>query len=1183
MIPLTEEMLHLQREVAALRADLGVSERLRIAMNSNIIHTGKKGVQGQAAAVSMLLLRLDEELKKLKQARNTNEQRLMEAQGITRTVQAACQRLDREKQAVCELSQRQQQDCKLQLQWMQQHGEETLQQERLQYSQQVSQLQRELQQVAEGYQQETDMQVTQAQACLQEEVHTWERLCKAEQKRAAELQTGLQRAQQHILDLKEQHDLDLDASRRNHAAGAVKLRTHCCILETQLAQLRQQHVSQVASLEQHLQAKEAELDSFQSQIDVAGKAAELASSQQLSEMKALHEQAEQHWKQELDSQAKQHELEAAEVIARHERDHQAAIHSLKQQLQRLQTELSCQADCSQLEETIATFKSNEQQWRRQIAAVQADRDQMGRQHRVWGRSLAELLHWRRSGFSELRRVMQAWAALVSSPDHQVLQHGSGMAVAKACHLNRSQECAEEVNVKDGWRHHDRQLLGCGVRGWLCALRPTDASPLLKTAQPSLGVSRHALLSPSTPFALSDSCDNQQCDDLRLGALLGHRRTRSASPSLGSLPYGYAAQPAALWSSGAHESHRSIAPVRRATALASRTIKHRASSLVAAPALRSFTPTEGIGCCLCDLQGMQSVSGDPVHRIGQGCCKDCGYLSNSTEEDSTLTLPAYRPPAAAAAVSRGCLHHRQTVSDASSAAALGVSTVPVVPTTFLDHLASRKPSHGVSGSHDQMSDALLSGSGNVASGNQKLLSDVPDAASANDLKGAFGHCLQTSPVSEQHHAKVLHQQQQAEQQQQLGSDVRGRCSPAAANDSRQLALSSDASQAEAVSRKATQLVTAHTLQVQQQGIAAAAEQHVQAAKQQEQQPGLTKGDSSCSAAGHTSDRDWQLPQSISDQLQQARLSVTAIPRLTSSQPKPSPATPAVAEPLTVSTAAAEAPSASQTGTIAAERQLLVSHSGLAPPAQQAGQGQALEEAFGTARAQGQPRRTESLAQLRAIVAESHNGTRPQSTVQTDGQLYPGLCTQALPASFSHSRTAMTILPGLQSLFVTPVVSMSTDASSIAPDPHAPSNKEQHGNKSNVIQASSVRQKSYNGHCSSSIQSSQRQAHADEPASPALRRQTSCHKGCEQTQSTLVITCDQATEMATCVPMSLGDRRMLAHRYGMEQEEADWVLNEADASGSGSEGSVSSESNLRPSSVGRCRVNFGRHSKVALQSD
>lgn len=78
--------------------------------------------------------------------------------------------------------------------------------------------------------------------------------------------------------------------------------------------------------------------------------------------------------------------------------------------------------------------------------------------------MAELLHWRRSGFSDLRHVMQAWAALVSPADHRMLQHGSGMAVAGICHLNQTQERAEQVNVKDGWRHHDRRLLGCCFRG-----------------------------------------------------------------------------------------------------------------------------------------------------------------------------------------------------------------------------------------------------------------------------------------------------------------------------------------------------------------------------------------------------------------------------------------------------------------------------------------------------------------------------------------------------------------------------------------------------------------------------------------------------------------------------------------------------------------------------------------------
>ena len=761
--------------------------------------------------------------------------------------------------------------------------------------------------------------------------------------------------------------------------------------------------------------------------------------------------------------------QAGEVKARLERDHKAAKHSLKQQLQRLQTDLSsqaasalqsksalrsCQADCSQLEETIATFKSDEQQWRNQVAAVQAHRDQMGRQHWVWGRRLAELLHWRRSGFSELRRVMQAWAVLVSSPDHRMLQHGSGVVVADTCHLKRTQACAERVNVNDGWRHHDRRLLGCCFRGdcpraiklhvccvddladllllllrglsnnglspllafsyqqqsafperrtathktlavavadpcsahvagWLCALRHTYASPLVTTAQPGLQVSRHFLLSPSIPFALSASHSDQQCDKPQLDALPAHRRTRSLSPSLSSLDCGYAAQPAAWWRSDAHESHRSIAPVRPATALASRTIKYRASSLVAAPALHSFA-TEAVGCRLCDLQGMQGVSGDPLHRTGQGCCKDCGYLSNSTEQDPAFTLSLYRPPAAAAASSGGCQHLQQT-EDVSSAAALGLRPVPVVPSSFLDHLASRKPSHCVSGSHDQMPDAVLSGvqqthsiaAHDSASGNQKLLSSVLDAASADDSKAAFGHCLQTSPVFKQPHAKILHQQQQAEQQQQLGSDVRRRSSPAVADDSWQLALSSADCQAKAVSSEAAQLATADTLQVQQQGIAAAVEQHVQPTQQQEQQPGLTKGGSSCSAARHTTARDWQLPQSISDQLQQARLSVTAIPRLTSSQP-----------------------------------------------------------------------------------------TREHT--------------------------------------------------------------------------------------------------------------------CEQTQPRLVNTCDEATQIVTCMSMPSQDHSILAQRLGMEHDEADWVPNEADASGSSSEGSVSSESNLRPSSVGRCRVNAGRHSKVVLRS-
>lgn len=67
----------------------------------------------------------------------------------------------------------------------------------------------------------------------------------------------------------------------------------------------------MTSLEHQLNAKEAELGNMQSQTDAACKAAELASSQQLSDLKAQHAQAEQHLRQQLAVQAKQHDTEVS--------------------------------------------------------------------------------------------------------------------------------------------------------------------------------------------------------------------------------------------------------------------------------------------------------------------------------------------------------------------------------------------------------------------------------------------------------------------------------------------------------------------------------------------------------------------------------------------------------------------------------------------------------------------------------------------------------------------------------------------------------------------------------------------------------------------------------------------------------------------------------------------------------
>ena len=61
-----------------------------------------------------------------------------------------------------------------------------------------------------------------------------------------------------------------------------------------------------------------------------------------------------------------------------------------------------------------------------------------------------------------------------------------------------------------------------------------------------------------------------------------------------------------------------------------------------------------------------------------------------------------------------------------------------------------------------------------------------------------------------------------------------------------------------------------------------------------------------------------------------------------------------------------------------------------------------------------------------------------------------------------------------------------------------------------------------------------------------------------------------------------QQWLAARRRSDRDSAKWALDESDGSGGDSEGSVSSESTLRPSSVGRCRVNSGRHIKVHLSS-
>ena len=63
--------------------------------------------------------------------------------------------------------------------------------------------------------------------------------CRVEKQRAEEVQAALQRAQQHILDLQDQHRLDLESCNQGHASETARLRSDCYGFQTELAEARQ--------------------------------------------------------------------------------------------------------------------------------------------------------------------------------------------------------------------------------------------------------------------------------------------------------------------------------------------------------------------------------------------------------------------------------------------------------------------------------------------------------------------------------------------------------------------------------------------------------------------------------------------------------------------------------------------------------------------------------------------------------------------------------------------------------------------------------------------------------------------------------------------------------------------------------------------------------------------------------
>lgn len=725
--------------------------------------------------------------------------------------------------------------------------------------------------------------------------------------------------------------------------------------------------------------------------------------------------------------------------------------------------------------------------------------------------------------------------------------------------------------------------------------------------------RDSLL-PSIATNLHDSHADQQ-DSTCLSQSDGRYRqlqARAVLPACCSPSQLHAAPSSASVSYNAQQSDRSTAQVRPATALASSLIKHRASS----PAV----PLSPEDCCLCTSKpGLEAACS-----LAQGqhiCCKDCGYVTGDTGGHSLMSSSC-RPQAAA----EDALQYQRAASPTCLSVASDLSTMPKVPSSFLDELASkRKPSHCHPGSTWQPEHPLLT-QVQHASSTAACDSSVDRSMSTGDAPNLAGvadsQLVQSGTACARYQTMVLHQEQPPKQ---VATDTAARSSLACVNDSQQEAPSYTCSQTEAVSEVSPgDSITGVSQQDACFGVQCAPSTDQQEAQAQPLSSGVHQP-----ADEGSSQRSWQLPMSISEQLQQARLTVTAIPRPACTQPNPAAraaaladsqaVTTAVAEALadsqTVTTAAADVAAISQTGTKAASQQGLQPNVTLSCSAEEevGGQRSACTAAASTAGPQKQLQSNGSLAQLRAVVEDSHCSIRPHSPAYTDCQLYPASCAESVLTASCHSSPALPVAaqpvasqapavlsaasPGTATVSLSALHIVSSVASNVA-------GVGRHGrdliSSSRTVAANLGHSMFAEEQKSSLCSSSHRTGYTTEP-SAVMHRQISPEAHSIHSQQRGQCTADQATETdalqcnwlqqrqqtqagcstSSALPSSPGERRILARRYGMDRDETVWGLHDMGSSGSDSEGSVSSESNLRPSSVGRCRVNSGRHSQVVTR--
>ena len=174
-----------------------------------------------------------------------------------------------------------------------------------------------------------------------------------------------------------------------------------------------------------------------------------------------------------------HLLQVAGLKSVHKDQLCTAKDSLKQQLDSLQLQLSsqatamlqqqaaldaCHTDQQQLKESSGRLVTDNQHLKARLAAYQADTGFLQNQRSTW--RLAELWHWRRRGFLQVRLVLHAWA-IVSRPASAQPQEQPREPSSSTDGVARLQQ-QEVHHAQAGSRYWERRLLGCCFKGGLLA-------------------------------------------------------------------------------------------------------------------------------------------------------------------------------------------------------------------------------------------------------------------------------------------------------------------------------------------------------------------------------------------------------------------------------------------------------------------------------------------------------------------------------------------------------------------------------------------------------------------------------------------------------------------------------------------------------------------------------------------